>query len=320
MPEDMEHPHEGKGRHKAPAHVFNEAADLARQVGPEIMGDIIDRHAARIDRESPHVAGLQMADAIEPRKTGHAAEIPAHRRIADQPRGVNGQVYHQHDKPRQPRTATGPEEREREGKDRKEDEDRERVGQRHQAESESRGGNPAQVRPAQMAGAYGPQHGPHIEIEQKQQEHLRQPGEGVAPHRIANQDKAGGHDGQAPVEEFERDEVKHPQRGEEKDNPHDGDGPVPGVNRALARQVPVGVDGDNESRRVEQRRKRRVVGIVLDGVLYILAMAAQFADGQRTNELRLPAVAAKDLAADLRLIHRLRHREPPELVKQVKHR
>ncbi len=72
--------------------------------------------------------------------------------------------------------------------------------------------------------------------------------------------------------------------------------------------------------RIDQRREGRVVGVGPDFPRHVLAVALQLPDRERARELRLPALPMEQVAADLRLIHRLRGGESPELVQEIKKR
>ncbi len=68
---------------------------------------------------------------------------------------------------------------------------------------------------------------------------------------------------------------------------------------------------------IDKGRERRVVSVGPDFLCDIFAVRLQLSDGAGAHEIGLPAMAARDGAADLRLIHCLRCGEAAKIVKIV---
>ena len=62
-------------------------------------------------------------------------------------------------------------------------------------------------------------HAPESRSEKKEQKHLRQPGDGVAPHHIGEQDQARRYPSDFGIEQPAHDEEKNEDGGEKKGNP-----------------------------------------------------------------------------------------------------
>ncbi len=190
--------------------------------------------------------------------------------------------------------------------------------QREQAEARARRAQPARDRFFLRLRVDGPHQRVKRQVKKQQEQHLRQPGERVLPKDVAEQDHGAAEEGDPLVEEPAREEKQWRERCQEQDHRHDHDHPVADVNRvALHRQVRAHRE---KSDRVDQRRQRRVKGVRPDFCGDVFAVALQLPGGERTRQFCFPKMPVQHLAADLRLVHRLRSGQPAKFVQQKKDR
>src|SRR5215471_18836216 len=104
------------------------------------------------------------------------------------------------------------------------------------------------------------------------------------------------------IKEKTRRQKQHTDRADKKYNRHHRDRSVTGVNEIARRHLPIGFDWQ-KGESVNERRQRRVVGIVPNLSRNIFAVFLKLADRAWPNKIGSPTLAAGNCAAHLRLIH-----------------
>ena len=147
--------------------------------------------------------------------------------------------------------------------------------------------------------------------EEKEHGHLRQSGKREAPREVGEDEQTDPEQGELRIEESAAEKVGEHEGGGEKEEAGDADGAFGGGDNFTGGEVEI-YPGDAEDERVEKRTERSLRNFG-QGQFEISGVRDAEVHGQRARVKGGEALAAGDLASDLRLVHRLGHGESVEL-------